>query len=58
MRSRLLDQATVYVNNRDKLSRVKEEALDFIKFYDQVTQISYEIGICQYELIENTRIYL
>ena len=37
MRARLIVQAIAYTDDRNRFNKAKEEAIDFIKFHDDVT---------------------
>ena len=58
MTPRVLDHTMVHINNKNDFNSSKVEALEFIQFYEEVIQSGYETGTYQYQLIENTRIFL
>ena len=55
MTPRVLYHAMVWINDRNNFDCAKGEVLKFIKFYENIVQSSYEIGVCQYYPIENAR---
>ena len=58
MTPRVLDHTMIQINDRNNFDHSKREVLKFIKFYKNITQSSYKIGIYQCHMIENTRISL
>ena len=43
---RLLDYTIIQTNNRNDFNSSKVEVLEFIQFYKDTTQSSYETGVC------------